>query len=76
MPKSHWKKAHKSSGATVIERKTKRCKLAVIPSDWRRPHGAAVWAATCGSNHKRGTSSSVKNAKTAASRAANAMRRR
>ncbi len=76
MPKSRWKKAHKSSGATVIERKTKRCRLAVIPSYWTRPHGAAVWSTTCGGDHKRGNSSSVKNAKTAASRAANTMRRR
>jgi hypothetical protein len=70
-----WKTAHKSSGATVIERRANRCKLTVIPSDWTRPKGAAVWSTTCGSDHKRGNSKTVKSAKAAAHRAAKAMKR-
>ena len=70
-----WKTVHKTSGATVIERSANRCKLTVIPSDWTRPKGAAVWSTTCGEGHKRGRASTVKGAKTAATRAVKALRR-
>lgn len=64
-----WKTVHKSSGATVIENKTARCKLTIIPKDWTRPKGPAHWTATCGSTHKRGDAKTVKGAKAAARRA-------
>jgi len=78
--KRSWKKVHKSSGATVFERSARSggggsCKLTAIPSDWTRPSGASVWSTTCGGTHKRGNSSSLKNAKKAASRAAKKMGR-
>ena len=71
----HWKQVHKTSGATVIERSTASCKLSVMPRDWTKPRGAASWTATCGESHKRGSSNTVKNAKSAATRAAKKMRR-
>jgi hypothetical protein len=80
--RSTWKTAHKASGATVIERSSKGCKLTVIPSDWTRPKGAAVWSVSCGSpraanfDHKRGNSATVKSAKSAATRAARKLKRR
>jgi hypothetical protein len=72
---STWKTSHKSSGATVVERRSGSCKLTVIPLDWTQPKGAANWAVSCGKpnaanfRHKRGRSASVKSAKSAATRA-------
>lgn len=74
-----WKKAHKSSGATVIEHRVKGCRLKVTPADWTKPKGEAVWSATCGSgksfDHKRGNARTVAAAKKAATRAAKRLRR-
>lgn len=76
-----WKTSHKSSGATVIERSSKGCKLTVIPMDWTHPKGAASWAVSCGSprsakfEHERGRAASVKTAKAAATRVARKLKR-
>jgi len=76
-----WKTEHKTSGATVIERRAHGCRLTVMPFNWSHPHGAASWGVSCGSarstdfKHKRGRASTVKNAKVAATRAAKAMGR-
>jgi len=80
--KTKWARVHKASGATVIERRSNGCKMTVIPSDWTRPEGAAVWSTSCGDHrsknfqHKRGNASSVKRAKDAARRAAQSLSRR
>jgi hypothetical protein len=76
MARSNWRTVHKASGATVIERHAQGCKLTVVPEDWVRPRGAARWAISCGGEIDRvhgpvkGSASSVKNAKHAATRAA------
>jgi hypothetical protein len=82
-----WKTVHKLSGATVIERHFKNCKLTVVPANWTNPQGAASWSVTCGDatpssqpawrdvgfQHKRGSASTVKGAKAAALHAAKKM---
>jgi hypothetical protein len=70
MANSAWKKEHKPSGATVIERRIKDCRLTVMVADWTKPKGAATWIATCRTKQTRGNARTVKAAKAAAFRAA------
>jgi len=75
-----WKKEHKTSGATVIERHAYGCELVVIPVSWSEPSGPAIWSVTCGSPRqsnfdlKKGRAMTVKGAKDLAMRAAKAMK--
>ena len=70
---SRWRKAHKSSGATVIERNAHGCRLVVVPVDWVKPNGPAHYVVTCGGSdatHARGRRASMADAKKAAMLAA------
>jgi hypothetical protein len=64
-----WKTVHRKSGATVIEHLRRGCKFTVVPKDWSKPKGPAIWAMTCGARHKRGEAKTVRGAKAAALRA-------
>lgn len=74
-----WTTSHKTSGATVFERRLLGALLTVIPMDWTEPSGPANWAVTRGHagdrtyQHKRGQAASLTRAKEAAMRAAQSL---
>lgn len=72
-----WAEAHKSSGASVIERRVHGCRLTVVPKNWTRRTGESIWSVSCDASgrHERGEASTLGGAKVAAMHSAKKLER-